>query len=150
MKLNCYLKMCQPLNNINVGDKKTKLSLFISEKCPLHTIKSEFITTYHVISNCSWRKIFFIKWRCTGNLDPIHQFHAFKFLLTIFVSGDIAQLNVIYVEHFVFKEPSPRRRFGCLRLMAHTHCTVPGMGPGTGRDGHNRKQWFPVPVFVPV
>ena len=35
--------MCQPLNNINVGDNKTMLSLFISEKCPLHTIKSEFI-----------------------------------------------------------------------------------------------------------
>ena len=51
--------MSQPLNNINVGDKKTMLSLFISEKCQLHTIKSEFITTYHVIPTCSWRINFF-------------------------------------------------------------------------------------------
>ena len=41
--------MCQPRNNVNVGDKKTVLSLSISEKWPLYTVKSEFITTYHVI-----------------------------------------------------------------------------------------------------
>ena len=32
-------------------------------------------------------------------------------------------------------------------LMAHTHC----MGPGPGEElGHNKKQWFPVTVPVPV